>query len=138
LLSVTVTYGTASIWPGGKTAKKTAPCAIIAALRPPDEVGETRVLVLPVTHSPPARASLAVEIPPRVKERLRLDAERSWVVLSEWNEFIWPGPDLRRAPGGDDSSVAYGMLPPRLFAIIRDRFLAVVTARGAGRVPRTE
>jgi len=123
---------------GREEAQKDRPCAIVAALRPAAEPAETRVLVLPVTHSPPAQASLAAEIPPRVKERLRLDTERSWVVLSEWNEFIWPGPDLRRAPGGDDSSVAYGMLPPRLFAIIRDRFLALATGRNARRVPRTE
>ena len=79
-----------------------------------------------------------MEIPAPVKERLRLDADPSWVVLSEWNEFVWPGPDLRRAPGGDESSVAYGMLPPGLFAIIRDRILALATARQARRVPRTE
>lgn len=123
---------------GREEGRKDRPCAIIAAVRPADEAGETRVLVLPVTHSPPAHAALAVEIPARVKERLGLDADRSWVVLSEWNEFVWPGPDLRRAPGGDESSVAYGMLPPGLFATIRDRFLALVTARGARRVPRTE
>lgn len=122
---------------GREEGQKDRPCAIVAALRP-DDAGETRVLVLPVTHSPPAQAALAVEIPARVKERLRLDGERSWVVLSEWNEFTWPGPDLRRAPGADDSSVAYGMLPPSLFATIRDRFLALVTARAARRVPRTE
>jgi hypothetical protein len=74
-------------------------CAIVAALRPAADPDETRVLVLPVTHSPPAQPALAVEIPAPVKERLRLDAERSWVMLSEWNEFIWPGPDVRRAPG---------------------------------------
>jgi hypothetical protein len=68
---------------------------------------------------------------------LRRDAERSWVVLSEWNEFIWPGPDLRGAPGSD-ATVAYGMLPPGLFATIRDRFLALVPARGARRVFRPE
>jgi hypothetical protein len=94
--------------------------------------------VLPVTHRPPEQPALAVEIPALVKARLRLDAERSWVVLSEWNEFVWPGPDVRRAPGGDASSVAYGMLPPGLFATIRDRFLALATARRARRVPRTE
>jgi len=38
---------------------------------------------------------------------LRLDSERSWVILSEWNEFIWPGPDLRRGPGDDEGSIAY-------------------------------
>ncbi len=123
---------------GREEGQKDRPCAIVAALRPADDAGETRVLVLPVTHSPPAQAALAVEIPARVKERLRLDGERSWVVLSEWNEFTWPGPDLRRAPGADDSSVAYGMLPPSFFATIRDRFLALVTARAARRVSRTE
>ena len=82
-------------------------------------------------------ASLAVEIPAKVKERLRLDAARSWVVLSEWNEFVWPGPDLRRAPNADDASVAYGMLPPALFATIRDRFLALVNSGAAGQVRRT-
>jgi hypothetical protein len=116
---------------GREEGEKDRPRAIVAALRPADDAGETRVLVLPVTHSPPAQAALAVEIPAQVKQRLRLDAERSWVVLSEWNEFIWPGPDLRRAPGGDDNSVAYGMLPSRLFATIRDRFLALATARDA-------
>ncbi len=122
---------------GQEEGRKDRPCAIVAAVRPADE-GETRVLVLPVTHRPPSQAALAVEIPVRVKERLRLDPERSWVVLSEWNDFIWPGPDLRRTPGGDESSVAYGMLPPLLFATIRDRFLALATARGARRVRRTE
>lgn len=122
----------------GHEEGKDRPCAIIAAIRPADNPGETRVLVLPVTHSPPAPSTPAVEIPARVKERLRLDDARSWVVLSEWNEFTWPGPDVRRAPAGDESSVAYGMLPPGLFATIRDRFLALVAERRARRVHRTE
>jgi hypothetical protein len=122
----------------GREEGKDRPCAIVAALRPADETGETRVLVLPVTHSPPTQPAFAVEIPALVKERLQLDADRSWVVLSEWNEFVWPGPDLRRAPGSDESSVAYGMLPPGFFAAIRDRFLALATTRQARRVPRTE
>jgi len=122
----------------GREEGKDRPCAIVTALRPADDAGETRVLVLPVTHSPPTQPTLAVEIPAPVKTRLGLDADRSWVVLSEWNEFVWPGPDLRRAPGGDESSVAYGMLPPGFFTTIRDRFLALATTRQARRVPRTE
>ena len=123
---------------GREGGQKDRPCAIVAALRPAEDPGETRVLVLPVTHSPPAQPALAVEIPALVKARLRLEAERSWVVLSEWNEFIWPGPDVRRTPDGDASSVAYGMLPPGLFAAVRNRFLALTTARRASRVPRPE
>jgi hypothetical protein len=120
---------------GREEGAKDRPCAIVAAIRA-DETGSIRVLVLPVTHSPPEHPSLVVEIPATVKQRLRLDEARSWVVLTEWNEFVWPGPDLRRLPNADDASVAYGMLPPALFATIRDRFLALATS-GTGRVART-
>lgn len=121
---------------GRDEGQKDRPCAIVAALRT-DENGDTRVLVLPITHSPPDHLSLAVEIPHRVKERLQLDDARSWVVVSEWNEFIWPGPDLRRVPGASDSSIAYGMIPPGLFSIIRERFLSVIKAHDANPVRRT-
>jgi glyoxylase-like metal-dependent hydrolase (beta-lactamase superfamily II) len=121
---------------GREEGQKDRPSAIVAAIHA-DDNGDTRVLALPITHSPPDHASLAVEIPAKVKERLQLDDARSWVVLSEWNEFIWPGPDLRRAPNADDSTVAYGMLPPRLFAAVRDRFLALVNSRAATQVRRT-
>jgi hypothetical protein len=121
---------------GREEGQKDRPCAIIASIQA-DESGNTRVLVLPVTHNPPKQASLAVEIPAKVKQRLQLDDARSWVVLSEWNEFIWPGPDLRRLPGADDALVTYGMLPPRLFASIRDRFLALVSSHAATQVRRT-
>lgn len=121
---------------GREEGQKDRPCVIVAAIRA-DNHGTTRVVVLPVTHSPPDDPGLAVEIPAKVKQRLRLDDARSWVVLLEWNEFIWPGPDLRRLPGADDSSVAYGMLPPSLFALIRDRFLALVKSRASGQVRRT-
>jgi hypothetical protein len=122
---------------GREEGQKDRPCAIVAAIRS-DATGSTRVLVLPVTHTVPEYPELAVEIPARVKERLHLDGERSWVIISEWNEFGWPGPDLRRAPGGDEGSIAYGMLPPSLFTIIRDRFLALAQSRRSTRVTRTE
>ena len=79
------------------------PRAIIAAIWNA-EPGDTRVLVWPVTCSPPEHPALAVEIPPKVKQRLGLDRDRSWVVLSEWNEFLWPGPDLHPTSGSADRS----------------------------------
>ena len=91
-----------------------------------------------MTHRAPRDETLAVEIPQRVKQRLGLDVDRSWVVLSEWNDFMWPGPDLRRAVAGDEGSVAYGMLPPGLFNAIRDRFLAIAGKGSAHQVSRTE
>ncbi len=121
---------------GRDEGQKDRPCAIVAAVRI-DENGDTRALVLPITHAPPDHPALAVELPAKVKDRLQLDDARSWVVLSEWNEFVWPGPDLRRVSGATDASVAYGMLPPGLFATIRDRFLAIVNAGKARQVPRT-
>jgi hypothetical protein len=121
---------------GLEEGQKDRPCAIIAAIKI-DETGATRVLTLPITHSPPDKTIHAIEIPAKVKARLKLDEGRSWVVLSEWNEFAWPGPDLRRVPNSDDFSVAYGMLPPALFAEIRDEFLKLVRTHATRPVRRT-
>jgi hypothetical protein len=121
---------------GREEGVKDRPCAIVLVAR--DEDGEQRVQVLPVTHSSPADPSTAVEIPAPVKARLGLDSERSWIVVTELNEFIWPGPDLRPAVGGDPASAAYGFLPPRLFRAVRDRYLALHAARRLKRVERTE
>jgi hypothetical protein len=62
-----------------------------------------------------------VEIPAATKNRLGLDGERSWVVLTEANDFIWPGPDLRPIPGSDPSSIAYGFLPPRFVRVLKEQ-----------------
>ena len=48
-----------------------------------------------------------------------MDSERSWGVLSEANDFIWPGSDLRPVPGA--GSVAYGFLPLGFMRVLRDR-----------------
>ncbi len=45
------------------------------------------------------------------QRRLGLDDERSWVVLSEGNRFLWPGPDLRPARPEAAATIAYGQLP---------------------------
>ena len=97
------------------------------------------MLVLPVTRTPPRTPGEdGIELPPATKARLGLDEERSWVVVSEANEFRWPGRDLRFLPGRGPESAAYGFLPPGLFRRIRDRFLAHARARKAGTVTRTE
>lgn len=73
---------------------------------------QTRVAVAPITHTP-APPEISLEIPSRVKEHLQLDHEKSWMIATELNEFIWPGFDLRPIPG--TRSYAYGFLPPKLF-----------------------
>jgi hypothetical protein len=121
---------------GREEGTKDRPCAIVLASRRHGD--ETQVLVVPVTHSPPENLADALELPPPVKQHLGLDSQRSWVVLSESNLFDWPGPDLRRLGDRDNSSVAYGFLPPRLFAELRRRFLALEAVARSLRVQRTE
>ena len=67
-----------------------------------------------------------------------LDDARSWVVVTELNRFVWPGPDLRPVPPTDAGRFDYGPLPPNLFRTIRDRFLASARAGRVRSVPRTE
>jgi hypothetical protein len=121
---------------GREEGTKERPCAIVLVVQ--DRDGMSRVLVVPVTHAPPEWPETALELPPAIRRHLGLDAERSWVVLSESNLFEWPGPDLRRLGDRDDSSVAYGFLPPRFFAELRRRFLALEAVSRSRRVRRTE
>jgi hypothetical protein len=121
---------------GQEEGVKDRPCAVILVTA--DEAGDTVVTVLPISHRPPADPALAVEIPAAVKRRLRLDDDRSWVVLTEANRFVWPGPDLRPLVAGDPTSVVHGPLPYGLFEQIRLKFIAAVKARAARPVPRTQ
>ena len=107
---------------GQDEGRKDRPCVIALAVeRQPD--GETVVTVLPVTHRPPDNAAAAVEIPQAVKRHLGLDDARSWVVVSEGDQFVWPGYDLRKRPGSDRYD--YGFLPPQFFSQILDAFRAL-------------
>lgn len=121
---------------GREEGTKDRPCAIIMTVV--DEDGDKEVLVLPVTHSPPDDRAAAIEIPTATKSRLGLDGERSWIIITEANEFVWPGPDLRAVPGRDESTIAYGTLPPRFFAHVRDKFLERDHREKSRRVKRTE
>jgi hypothetical protein len=53
------------------------------------------VTVVPITHTPPSDPADAVQIPPSLKAHLGLDDLLSWIVVTETNDFLWPGPDLR-------------------------------------------
>jgi len=118
---------------GQEEGRKDRPCAIILVL----EDGPTPkiVQVLPITHSPPIDPIEAIEIPFETKKRLCLDGERSWIMLSELNEFTWPGPDLR--PAARSGKVTYGFLPPRFFRLVRDRYVALHKMRKEARVNRS-
>lgn len=121
---------------GREEGEKDRPCAVLLAHR--EEDGRIRVYALPMTHSEPVQPENGVEIPLAVKLHLGLDSDRSWVILTEANVFYWPGPDLRFPRETGPAGTAYGFLPPRLFRVIRDRFLELRKDRRARLVPRTE
>ena len=121
---------------GQDEGDKDRPCAVILTTK--DKAGRTLVVVLPVTHTPPRDRELAVEIPAETKRRLGLDDDRSWIVVTDANRFIWPGPDLRPRKIGDAASVAYGVLPAAIYEDLRAKFIKAVEARLAAAVPRTQ
>lgn len=96
---------------GREEGVKDRPCAIVIVTKSGEAGVDVRVL--PVTHRPPLSPDEAVEIPAVVKHRLRLDAAPSWIVVSELNEFPWPGPDVR--PIRNTGSPVYGFLPNNFF-----------------------
>lgn len=97
----------------GKTeGLKNRPCAIVLVVKSED--GRQKVTVAPITHTQPNNPDIAIEIPPKVKQHLGLDSDRSWVILDDFNEFVWPGYDLRPIPG-QIGKYDYGFLPPALF-----------------------
>jgi hypothetical protein len=115
---------------GREEGRKDRPC-VVAHLRV-NEHSELETYICPVTHTPPETPERAMEIPKPTKVRLGLDDKRSWVITTEVNRFVWPGPDLRPAPGGGYS---YGLLPAAMTrdlvaqvkANAQDRSLRVIT-----------
>jgi hypothetical protein len=106
----------------GRSSSKERPACLVAAS---DETRNPRfVVLLPITHSPPAGGSIGIEIPKEVCAHLGLDEGRSWVIVSEYNVDDWPNAGLMTVPG-KRAKFAYGFVPPKLFAAIKTRFLAL-------------
>jgi hypothetical protein len=118
---------------GAREGRKDRPCAIVLAAC--DEDGDTVVYVVPITHSPPSHDS-AIELPAAAKRRLGLDAERSWIVTTEVNRFVWPGYDLRPISRDSPDAFAYGYLPVETFAAVKAAVAAALRARRLGVVGR--
>jgi hypothetical protein len=120
---------------GREEGIKNRPCIIVISVQ--EMGGKYLVTVAPVTHSTPSHPDTAVEIPAETKRRLGLDADRSWVVVNEVNDFVWPGPDIRPLPD-ETARFEYGFLPPGLYRRIRDRVTALGASGQLQSVPRTD
>ena len=96
------------------------------------------VFVLPVTSRQPAVPEDGEKLSEATRRRLGLPPEPCWVMLSEVNHFIWPGPDLRPVAHPAGSFCTYGLLSARQFRRIRDTVLQRARERTLRAVPRTE
>lgn len=85
---------------------------------------QTRVLALAVTHTPPRDPADAVPFPAHLKTAIGLDDRPAWIVTTEGNAFVWPGPDLRPVPGRLPRVVVYGGVPANLLQNVAQLYLA--------------
>ena len=82
--------------------------------------GKRVVGVCPITHTPPKEGQ-GVQVPSRTCVRLGLDdVAPCWIVTTEMNQFVWPGPDIRKTPSGQQR---YGLMPAALFNQVRAQLL---------------
>jgi hypothetical protein len=93
------------------------------------------VVILAITHRRPAKGTIGVEIPAKVRMALGLDDAPSWVIVSEHNVDEWPNGGLAPIPGRP-SVFSYGFIPPGLFAKVKARFLELYEKGRSGRVRR--
>lgn len=109
---------------GGQDHGKDRPACLVAAS---DATAAPQfVVILPITHTPPAGDTIGIEIPSRVRQVLGLDDAPSWVIVSEFNVDAWPNAGLTPIPGRP-GIFSYGFMPPGLFARIKARFLKLAT-----------
>ncbi len=107
---------------GREEGRKDRP-ALVLALAVHIEARQTHVLVLAVTHAPPRNMSDAVPFPDAEKRRLALDDIPAWIVTSEGNSFVWPGPDVRPIPGQPAGNRTYGRVSSALLRRVARAYL---------------
>jgi hypothetical protein len=106
---------------------------LVLALAVRSEEGETEILAVAVTHIAPRSPEDGVELPEAEKRSLGLDDLRSWIVTTEGNAFIWPGPDIRPIPGAAAGQWVYGRISNSLLGRVARSYVAH-RKRGIGRI----
>lgn len=81
-----------------------------------------KVTVAPITSLAPAIAADGIEIPSKVQTYLGLH-KRSWIIVTELNDFDWPGQHLFPVPRGRPGQYDYGLVPLRLFDAVKTAIL---------------
>lgn len=114
---------------GHVDGRKDRPCTVMII-----QADKNLVSVCPITHTPPEKGQGA-QVPRQTCERLGLDDEKPcWIVTTEINQFIWPGPDIRKSPSRERT---YGKLPKILFEKAKQQLLCN-HSQGLGVVFRPE
>ena len=109
------------LWSHEIEPEKRRPCVVLAT---ETFGGRTIVTIVPTTTKEPKNPDAAIKVPPKVKEALGLDSGPSWFILSELNEFDWPGRHIHYVPRRWNH-LHYGYLPPALFKIVKGAVLAL-------------
>jgi hypothetical protein len=109
---------------------KDRPVGVVLVTQTAD--GLDQVHVVPMTTKPPTPGQRAIEVPPAVRRQLGLSVDRSWIIVSEWNRFTWPGYDIRPVRGREPS-VSFGFLPSGLFRQVRDGLAEAAIGRPVNR-----
>ncbi len=121
---------------GREQGVKDRPCAVVLVTKARAD-GSKQVMVCPITHTPPDDLASAVEIPPKVASHLGLDEQRCWIRTHQVNIIDWKkGLTPMGVTKAGDESWAFGMLPPRLHALMRDNVLARARNKTLTRISR--
>jgi len=111
-------------------AGKSRPCLIVDLedISEPSIGGRAvkRVTYLPISHTPPREGEQAITIPPRVANHLGLTHQTSYIYTSYAVEDDWPF-DVEHVPGSAEK-FGYGLIPPKLFAMVAQDFGDYLTA----------
>ncbi len=116
---------------GDRSGHKDRPAAIVLSRA---ASGET--IVVPITHSEPRDPATAVEIPADERRRIGLDGERSWVILTKFNAFVWPGSHLGSIPQREPETFVYGQLSKTFFTRVLFQVQTLIRAKRVERVGR--
>ena len=115
---------------GREEGRKDRPALVLALAVRSDE-DETELLVVAVTLMAPRAAEDGIVLPE--KRQLGLDDLQSWIVTTEANAFIWPGPDICPIPDAPAGQMIYGRISDKLLTRMA-RSCLTNRRRGIGRL----